>query len=118
MKGKVIFIGAGPGDPDLITVKGKKAIENADVIIYAGSLVNKEVLDCKKEECEALEYLAMRYRNLYRKSLLTTPSFNSNNNNKDVLDAIKIAIKVSHPDNGGRSEDFIKYRNLYNKIKK
>ena len=52
MKGKVIFIGAGPGDPDLITVKGKKAIENADVIIYAGSLVNNEVLDCKKEECE------------------------------------------------------------------
>ena len=52
MKGKVIFIGAGSGDPDLITVKGKKAIENADVIIYAGSLVNKEVLDCKKEECE------------------------------------------------------------------
>ena len=52
MKGKVIFIGAGPGDPDLITVKGKKAIENVDVIIYAGSLVNKEVLDCKKEECE------------------------------------------------------------------
>ena len=45
MKGKVIFIGAGPGDPDLITVKGRKVIEEADVIIYAGSLVNKEVLN-------------------------------------------------------------------------
>ena len=44
MIGKVIFIGAGPGDPDLITVKGRKVIEKADVIIYAGSLVNKEVL--------------------------------------------------------------------------
>ena len=43
MKGKVIFIGAGPGDPDLITVKGRRVIEKADVIIYAGSLVNKEV---------------------------------------------------------------------------
>ena len=52
MKGKVIFIGAGPGDPDLITVKGRKAIENADVIIYAGSLVNKEVLNPAKDECE------------------------------------------------------------------
>ena len=52
MIGKVIFIGAGPGDPDLITVKGRKIIEKADVIIYAGSLVNKEVLSPSKKECE------------------------------------------------------------------
>ena len=51
MKGKVIFVGAGPGDPDLITFKGRKVIENADVIIYAGSLVNKNVLCPAKEEC-------------------------------------------------------------------
>lgn len=50
MKGKVIFIGAGPGDPDLITVKGRKAIETADIIIYAGSLVNKDVLNVRKED--------------------------------------------------------------------
>lgn len=50
MKGKVIFIGAGPGDPDLITVKGRNAIEKADIIIYAGSLVNKDVLDVRKED--------------------------------------------------------------------
>lgn len=52
MKGKVIFIGAGPGDPDLITVKGRRVIEKADVIIYAGSLVNKDVLSPAKEDCE------------------------------------------------------------------
>ena len=52
MLGKVIFVGAGPGDPDLITVKGKLAIEQADVIIYAGSLVNKEVLNCKKADAQ------------------------------------------------------------------
>ena len=45
MKGKVIFIGAGPGDPELLTIKGQKAIKNADIIIYAGSLVNKEILN-------------------------------------------------------------------------
>ena len=46
---KVYFIGAGPGDPELISIKGKKLIDSADVIIYAGSLVNKEVLkDAKK----------------------------------------------------------------------
>ena len=51
MKGKVIFIGAGPGDPDLITVKGRSVIEKADVIIYAGSLVNKDVLKPAKDTC-------------------------------------------------------------------
>lgn len=41
---KVVFVGAGPGDPELITVKGRKALDNADVVIYAGSLVNPELL--------------------------------------------------------------------------
>lgn len=48
----VYFIGAGPGDPELITLKGKKIIEEADVIIYAGSLVNRELLNCAKKGCE------------------------------------------------------------------
>lgn len=41
----VYFIGAGPGDPELITVKGARLIREADVIIYAGSLVNRQVID-------------------------------------------------------------------------
>lgn len=46
----VTFIGAGPGDPELLTIKGKKRIDEADVIIYAGSLVNPQVLaDAKKD---------------------------------------------------------------------
>ena len=40
----VIFLGAGPGDPELITVKGQKALSRADVIVYAGSLVSAAVL--------------------------------------------------------------------------
>lgn len=47
---KVYFIGAGPGDPDLITVKGKKIVEQADIIIYAGSLVNPEIIGCAKKD--------------------------------------------------------------------
>lgn len=43
-RGQIIFVGAGPGDPDLITLKGKKALEEADRVIYAGSLVNPEIL--------------------------------------------------------------------------
>ena len=47
----VNFVGAGSGAKDLITVRGKNLIEEADVIIYAGSLVNPELLQYKKEEC-------------------------------------------------------------------
>ncbi len=44
------FVGAGPGDVDLITIKGRKALEEGDIIIYAGSLVSKEHLEfCKKD---------------------------------------------------------------------
>ena len=40
----VYFVGAGPGAKDLITVRGMRLLEQADVIIYAGSLVNPELL--------------------------------------------------------------------------
>ena len=46
----IYFIGAGPGDPELVTVKGKRMIDSADVIIYAGSLVNVHVLDGRKSD--------------------------------------------------------------------
>lgn len=51
-KNPIIFVGAGPGDPELITVKGKKALENADLIIYAGSLVPEKMLKWTKDKCE------------------------------------------------------------------
>ncbi len=44
MQGKVWFVGAGPGDPELITVKGLSLLKDADVLIYAGSLVNPELI--------------------------------------------------------------------------
>jgi len=47
---KVVFVGAGPGDPELLTMKGKREIESADVIIYAGSLICKDVLKYAKKE--------------------------------------------------------------------
>jgi precorrin-4/cobalt-precorrin-4 C11-methyltransferase len=46
------FVGAGPGAADLMTLRGKALLENADVIIYAGSLVNPELLTCAKPDCE------------------------------------------------------------------
>ncbi|PID72743.1 MAG: precorrin-4 C(11)-methyltransferase [Desulfobulbus propionicus] len=47
----VIFLGAGPGDPELITVKGRRLLDEADLIIYAGSLVNTALLDGVAGEC-------------------------------------------------------------------
>lgn len=46
------FVGAGSGAPDLITVRGMKLLQEADVIIYAGSLVNPELLEYRKEDCQ------------------------------------------------------------------
>lgn len=47
----VYIVGAGPGDPELITRKGYRLVSEADVVIYAGSLVNKAILDACKESC-------------------------------------------------------------------
>lgn len=47
----VYFVGAGPGAVDLITVRGAELLKKADVIIYAGSLVNPELLSYAKKEC-------------------------------------------------------------------
>jgi precorrin-4/cobalt-precorrin-4 C11-methyltransferase len=48
----VYFIGAGSGAPDLITVRGAELLKKADVIVYAGSLVNPALLDYAKSGCE------------------------------------------------------------------
>lgn len=47
-KGHIEIVGAGPGDPDLVSVRGRKMLERADLILYAGSLVPKELTDCHK----------------------------------------------------------------------
>ncbi|OLC93881.1 MAG: cobalt-precorrin-4 C(11)-methyltransferase, partial [Thaumarchaeota archaeon 13_1_40CM_3_38_6] len=48
---KVYFVGCGPGDPELLTVKAKKLIQKADVVVYSGSLIPKEIIKlCKKAE--------------------------------------------------------------------
>ena len=55
----VHFIGAGPGAEDLITVRGAKLLGEADVIIYAGSLVNPALLSYKKESCAVYDSASM-----------------------------------------------------------
>lgn len=60
----VYIIGAGPGDPGLITVKGKSLLEKADVVIYAGSLVNAALLEGVKPGCEIHDSAGMHLEEL------------------------------------------------------
>ncbi|NBG87088.1 precorrin-4 C(11)-methyltransferase [Isachenkonia alkalipeptolytica] len=55
----VYFVGAGPGDPELITVKGQNLVKEGDIIIYAGSLVNEKILDCKKKDAKLYNSASM-----------------------------------------------------------
>ena len=56
---KIYIVGAGPGDPDLITVKGLKILQSADVILYTDSLVNEELIAKAKPEAEVLKTAGM-----------------------------------------------------------
>ena len=48
----ITFVGAGPGAEDLITVRGQRLLQSADIVIYAGSLVNPGLLSLCRKECE------------------------------------------------------------------
>lgn len=75
--GHIEIIGAGPGDPELISVRGKRILENADLILYAGSLVPKELTYYAKQGCVvrssadmALEEQFMLMKNFYDRGKL------------------------------------------------
>ena len=53
--GKVVFVGAGPGAPDLVSVRGARVIETADIIIWASSLVHPDMVARHKEGAELID---------------------------------------------------------------
>ena len=61
----VYFVGAGPGAADLITVRGMRLLQKADVIIYAGSLVNPALLDYAKETCQIYNSATMTLEEVF-----------------------------------------------------
>ena len=63
----VYFVGAGSGAPDLITVRGARLLNQADQIIYAGSLVNPELLDYKKESAVVYDSAKMTLEEVVEK---------------------------------------------------
>ena len=58
-EGHIEIVGAGPGDPDLVSVKGRKMLQQADLILYAGSLVPKELTECHKPGATVLSSASM-----------------------------------------------------------
>lgn len=63
----ISFVGAGPGDVDLITVKGRRLLEEADMVIYAGSLVSKEHLNFCKKGCKFYNSASMTLEEVIEK---------------------------------------------------
>lgn len=58
-KSRVYFIGAGPGDPELMTIKGQKIIKQSDLVLYAGSLVPKKVVEGAKKGAKVVDSSSM-----------------------------------------------------------
>jgi precorrin-4/cobalt-precorrin-4 C11-methyltransferase len=56
---KVYFVGAGPGDPELLTVKGQRLMKQADVIVYTGSLINPSMLNYAKSNAQSYDSATM-----------------------------------------------------------
>lgn len=56
---KVVFVGAGPGDPDLLTVKARRILEECQICVYAGSLVSPEVVGLVPKDCELHDSASM-----------------------------------------------------------
>ncbi len=63
---KVIFLGAGPGDPKLITVKAREILEKAKLVLYTGSLVPKEVLSWVPDNCVIQSSEKMSYQEIFK----------------------------------------------------
>jgi precorrin-4/cobalt-precorrin-4 C11-methyltransferase len=61
----VYFIGSGPGDPELITIKAKKLIEQADVIVYSGSLLNPKILEYTKKGAKLYDAALLDREKIY-----------------------------------------------------
>jgi len=61
----IYFIGAGPGDADLVTIKAQKVLQKADAVLYTGSLVPKEVLTWCKEDALIVDSQGMKYPEIF-----------------------------------------------------
>lgn len=87
IKPSVSFIGAGPGDPELITVKAMKAIQQADIVVYAGSLVSENILEYAKKGAK----------------IYNSASMNLEETTKIIIDGAKAGKKIARVHTGDPS---------------
>ncbi len=66
-KSKVYFIGAGPGDPELLTMKAHKILSASGCVFYAGSLINKELLQIPNSDCKLYDMSGMCFEEIAEK---------------------------------------------------
>lgn len=66
MNHPIHFVGAGPGDPELITVRGKRLLEEADLIVYAGSLVPESLLECRRPDANIVNSASLTLAETHR----------------------------------------------------
>src|SRR3954469_1682255 len=68
--GMVVFVGAGPGDPDLLTVRGRKVIEQADLVVWADSLVHPGVAALARADAETIGSSTMTLEEISRRMIV------------------------------------------------
>ena len=73
-KMRVHFIGAGPGDPELMTIKGQRCIKEADLVLYAGSLVPEASVACAKKDAKVVDSSSMTLEETHAMILETVGS--------------------------------------------
>lgn len=103
MQGKVYIVGAGPGDPELITLKGLEIIKKADVILY-DRLIPKELLHHAKENCELIYVGKERGRHTYTQDEINKLMLDKVNEGKIV-----VRLKGGDPYIYGRGEEECMY---------
>ena len=109
MPGKVYIVGAGPGDPELITIKGLNAIKKADVILY-DRLIPKKLLEYAKANCELIYVGKERGKHTYTQEKINNLLLEKAKENKIV-----VRLKGGDPYIFGRGEEecrFLKHKGI------
>ena len=91
------------------------------LILLCGMVLDKnKKIENLEFDIELLKGIIKSYKEQYdflKNKIITMNNYNKVNNNHQILEAVKYAMKKSHPDNGGNAEDFKKFRDLYNSMK-
>ncbi len=83
LKSKIYFVSAGPGDPELLTVKAAKILKKSDAVFYAGSLINPLMLKIIKKGAELIDIKSFNFEEIKTK-VENILSLNENNNGSGV----------------------------------